>query len=740
MSTALATMVPSTQRPIPLRVREDLISKCIQYQGENYWVIKDPVGLTYHRLQPEQYCVLQLLDGARSLEQLKDLLHREYPTAILTYQDIQTLVSDLHQKGLVYTERSGQGVSLLKHHREEKRKKLISKFTNLLYLRLPGWDPESTLRLLYPFVRWIFHPWAVAAAALLVVSSWMLLAVQFDEFRSRLPEFQQFFGWPNLMYLWVVLGAAKVIHEFGHGLSCRHFGGECHDMGVLFLVFSPCLYCDVTDSWTISNKWKRFTIGGAGMYIEIVLSAIAIFVWWNTEPGMVHHLCLNLFFVSTVTTVIFNANPLMRFDGYYMLSDVLEIPNLRPKAERMLRESFAWYCLGIESPTDPFMPETGKFWFITYAVSASIYRWFILFGITIFLYTVLKPYGLQSIGIFLAVVSISMIVFNIFKTIYKTISAPRMDPMDYRKVTLTVSFIVLLVTGIMAVPLPLHVEAPFLLEPHEVQHMYNSVRGTLKDIRVEPGESIKKDQKLMVLTNYEFEDKVRDLEVQLKAQEIRIRTYHSLDDVAQEKLAKERMQTISKQLQEFKKQLSQLTVKAPCDGVIIAAAKRSRPKIEKTENRLRNWSGTPLDHRNLEAEIAERAHLLSIAPNSSYQAILFIDQADRNDLRESQVIEMRFAHLPGKTYQGIVESISDRHLEFVPTEVSNKSGGDIPTVTDSEGREKVTSMVYQATILFDKDVNLLKSNIRGKVRVRVDKRSAAQWIWRYLTQTFRFRL
>ncbi|MEQ9068033.1 MAG: hypothetical protein RLO18_14970, partial [Gimesia chilikensis] len=156
--------------------------------------------------------------------------------------------------------------------------------------------------------------------------------------------------------MWFVLGAAKVVHEFGHGLSCKHYNGECHGMGIMFLVFSPCLYCDVSDSWMLRNKWQRIIIGGAGMYIEVIMSAIAVWIWWFTKPGLLNHLALNLFFISTVTTVIFNANPLMRFDGYYMMSDLLEIPNLRQKADKHLRDTFAWYCLGIESQRDPFMP------------------------------------------------------------------------------------------------------------------------------------------------------------------------------------------------------------------------------------------------------------------------------------------------------------------------------------------------------------------------------------------------
>src|SRR5262249_41833959 len=176
---------------------------------------------------------------------------------------------------------------------------------------------------------------------------------------QKLPEFKQFFGWPNLIYLYLTIAVTKVLHELGHGLTCRHFGGECHEIGIIFLVFSPTMYCDVSDSWMLRSKWQRIAIGGAGMWVETVLSSLALYVWWFTRPGLLHHLCLNVFFISSVSTVIFNANPLMRYDGYYMLSDLLEIPNLSEKARTLLRNTFAHVCLGIDFREDAFMPSGG---------------------------------------------------------------------------------------------------------------------------------------------------------------------------------------------------------------------------------------------------------------------------------------------------------------------------------------------------------------------------------------------
>ena len=464
-------MVASNQRPIPLRRRADLVVAEIDYLGVGYQVIKDPVALKYHRLQVEQYKILELLNGERSLEQVRDDLKEFFPTLQVTLGDIQQLITDLHKKCLVSSNRPGQGAAVVRERRKERNQKLKQTLMSLMYLRLPGWDPERTLTWLYPYFCWMFWKPVVWCCGIFCCLAWLMLGANLETFQSRLPEFQSFFGWPNLIYLWVTLGVAKIIHEFGHGLSCHHYGGECHEMGVMLLVFSPCLYCDVTDSWMMKNKWHRIIIGAAGMYIEVIISAAAIFVWWFTRPGMLHYLALNTFFVTTITTVIFNANPLMRFDGYYMMSDFLEIPNLRAKSDKMLREAFSWYCLGIESRPDPFMPETGKAWFVAYAIAAWCYRWVILVSISMFLYTVLKPYDLQSLGITLAVFSMAGIFFGMFKNIWQIISTPRQEPMSKIKIFLSSCVLAGVVYFVATFPIRWYHQAPFYLEPVDVVHV-----------------------------------------------------------------------------------------------------------------------------------------------------------------------------------------------------------------------------------------------------------------------------
>ena len=731
--------VPSSQRPIPLRGRHDLTARQMPFQGVQWWVLKDPVGLCYHRLPAEHYRVLCLLDGRRSLKEIRDQLAKEFTAVPLQLADVQRMITSLHGQGLVWSQRSGQAGPLIIKQRQASRHKLLQSLGSLLSIRLPGWDPDAALKRMCGWLGWIFHPLTGIMAVLLVISAWTLLLVQFDEFLSRLPEFRQFFSWRNLVWLWLTLSATKVIHEFGHGLTCKHYGSECHQMGVMLLVFSPTLYCDVTDSWMLRDKWQRIWIAAAGMVIEVVLSAIAIFAWWFTTPGLLNHLCLNVFFVTTITTVIFNANPLLRYDGYYMLSDWLGIPNLRAKASRQLRETFAEFCLGITSPPDPLMPETGRVWFVTYTIAATVYGWFVLSMVLLFLYVVLKPYGLQSIGVALAVLSLSGIVGNIVFNVWRILAAPRSTPMSRFRTTTTIVVALLLMSAALAIPLPWYIEAPFLIEPHDAAHVMTSAPGRLMSFAVHPGETVQQGQLLAKLLDDEKEDQLRRLDVGRELQHAEIAKLHALELFAEHALAQKRLQTLEDQIAELQVRLGELTITAPISGRVVAAPRVPAPP-QSTHRRLPEWSGHISSPDNLGCLLPTRTHLLSIAPDDRMQALLYLDQAHRDDLAVGQPIEIKFEHLADRTYRANIAGIAREQSDIAPPALSTKQGGGLASVTDPEGRERLTSVAYQARAVLDQETQLLKPGMRGTARFLVERRSAAHWIWRAFRRTMHFRL
>src|SRR5262245_34382697 len=350
MATLADSLVSSSSRKLPIRKRPDLRARKHRYQGRIYWVVKDPVGLQYYRFEEEEFAILQMLDGQSSLDDIAARFERDFPPQTIRTEELQQFIGMLHRSGLVITDAAGQGQQLVKRRDERVMQQRLATLANILSLRFKGVDPERFFNFIYPYIRWFFTVQALVCCILLALSALTLVLVQFSVFQARLPEFKTFFGHDKWLWLALTLCVTKVLHEFGHGLSCKHFGGECHEIGIMFLVLTPCLYCNVSDSWMLPNRWHRAAIGAAGMYVEVVLASICTFIWWFTEPGPLNWTCLNVMFISSVSTIMFNANPLLRYDGYYILSDILEIPNLRQKASTILNRKLGWLCLGLEEP------------------------------------------------------------------------------------------------------------------------------------------------------------------------------------------------------------------------------------------------------------------------------------------------------------------------------------------------------------------------------------------------------
>src|SRR5438552_13278749 len=253
-------------------------------------------------------------------------------------------------------------------------------------MKIPVFDPDRILTWMFKYLLWIFTTPFLIVSILFMLSAATHVALHFETFYAKLPAYQEFFTWNSVLYMWISLGVVKVIHEFGHGLSCKAFKGECHEMGFLFMCLSPALYCNVTDAWTLADKWKRIIISFAGIYVEMIIAAAAPFVWWYTAAyPVVNNIALAVMVLCSVSTVVFNANPLMRFDGYYMLADWMEIPNLREKSNRLLKNIACEHGLGMEVQPEPYMEFWRMVMFVIFAIVSYIYRWVVTFSILFFL-------------------------------------------------------------------------------------------------------------------------------------------------------------------------------------------------------------------------------------------------------------------------------------------------------------------------------------------------------------------
>lgn len=745
MTTMADSLVNSAMRPLKLRRRPDLEAKRHRYHGRAYWVLKEPVGLNYYRFHEEEYAILNMLDGQNSLQQIKDRFQAEFAPQRITLQDLQQFVGMLHRSGLVISEATGQGRQLRRRGDTKKKKELLGKLANVFALRFRGIDPERILTFLNPFVWWMFTVPALIFFLMFGLSALTLVLVNFQEFRTKLPTFEQFFAAGNWLYLGATMAIVKILHEFGHGCSCKRYGGECHEMGFMFLVFTPCLYCNVSDSWMLPNKWHRVFIGAAGMYVELILASIATYLWWFSEPGMFNFLCLSVMFICSVSTVVFNGNPLLRFDGYYITMDILEIPNLRQKATEILKRWFQQYCLGLELQENPFLPQKKQFWFALYTIASIIYRWVVVFSIMMFLMKVLEPYGLQALGRLVAISGLVGMIAQPAWQVIKFFRTPgKASKMKRKNVLTSLAVAAALIAGICYLPLPFHVDCAVEIKPYDAHQVYTIVPGRLDKLRKMPGDSVEKGDVIAELMNDDL--RLEHLSA-FGEHQLAIAKLNIAKDQATDQQARAQIETLvesevakRRYLNDVTQKLGLLTIRAATAGVLMAPPEKQIPPNVKQAEQLPGWSGTPFDEVNRSAVFSESDLICLIGDPNQMQAILVIDQHDIDLVETGIDVDIKIESARLDTFSGKIKTISEREMTQTPEALASQAGGALNTEMGPGGQLRPISTSYQARVPL-KDVSVpLRAGYRGQAKIYVGWKSVGWRIYRFFAKTFSFDL
>ena len=738
-------MTSSTSRPLRLHCRPDLTFQRQSYQGRDYWVIKDPISLKYYRFEEEEYALLQMLDGLSSPDQIKRRFDYRFAPQKIAMQELYQFIGMLYRSSLLVSDSPGQGVELQRRGVKNRKAELRQSLTNILAIRYKGFDPDKMLGEMNKWVGWFFTWPAFLLVLLLGLSALALIITQFETFQNKLPSFNDFFAAKNWVWLAIVMALTKVLHEFGHGLACKKFGGECHEMGVMLLVLTPCLYVNVSDSWLLNSKWKRAFIAAAGMYVELVLASIAVFVWWFSSPGIVNQLALNLIFVSSVSTILFNANPLLRYDGYYILSDLLEIPNLRSKATSILQRTFGELVLGIEAKDDPFLPAKRQWLFGLYSIAAASYRWLITFSIFWFVYQVLEPYGFKIIGQMIAMSAIYGLVGIPLVKLYKFFSIPgRFGTVKPVRATISAVVFALLLAAILLIPIPHYVYCSFFVQGKDSHNVYVDVPGTLEEILIEPNRMVEQGTPILKLGSQHLQVQLAGMKSDVDSAKVRLASVQNSSGRDKRMAQGVQAATVAYQasLSVYQKRqldLDRLLVRAPASGFFLAAPKIDAPPAG--DSNLNDWYGSPLDQQNLGAYLQESTFVGQVLGNiEQLEAVLAIDQSDIEFVKPSQRVELLIRQVPLKVFESETETISPSEMKSTPKSLSSKYGGDIVTTTNQNGDDVPQSTKYLVNVNLENPDGLILPGSSGKAKIRTGSQTVGQRIWRLFSHTFQFEL
>ncbi|WP_111980218.1 hypothetical protein [Algibacillus agarilyticus] len=400
---------------IPAALRSELkVGKLVQ-MGDLSYVIKEPDKQAFYHFEEAQYQLMSLFDGVRELSQLVEQFNQTSDEYEFDLDAATDLYESCRNFQLLKRTRKENNAALLEKIREDRKKKMLQGQGSLLYLRFQLVDPNAYFDRIIDKIRFLWHPKAIKLQICLVVIAFILVLFQGERFfndfnRVYLQAHESSFG---ILSIWLIALGAIAIHECGHGLTCKYYGGDVHEMGFLLLAFQPCLYCNVNDAWLFESKWQKINVALAGVWVEMQLAALSAFVWLLVDvSNPIGFIAFVLLTIGTATSLVVNLNPLLKFDGYYILTDLLEIQNLRQNAMAWLSYSLKTRILRM--PVDkPFSPtEREKSIYLIYASLVTVYM------IAMLSFIALVGYGFVSAQLgFIANVIFIYLVFLFVKKI-----------------------------------------------------------------------------------------------------------------------------------------------------------------------------------------------------------------------------------------------------------------------------------------------------------------------------------
>lgn len=430
------------------RLRAHVPVRRHRIRGQSWYVIHDTASGQFHRFTPAAYLVIGSLDGRHTVAQIWQAAIDKLGDEAPTQADIVQLLSQLHAADLLRSDLAADAVSLFERHRSRVRRKYGSRVANPMSIRLPLVNPDrflaSTAGLVRPWFGWFgLIAWLIAIGYALA-----LAAPRWSELTANLSD--RLMGADNLLLMAAIFPVLKLLHELGHGYACKLRGGAVCELGLMILVLAPVPYVDASSSTAFRSRWDRVLVGAAGMLVETFVAALAMVVWVSVEPGLVRTIAFNVISIAGVSTIVFNINPLMRLDGYFILSDLIGIPNLSQRASRYWGDLAERRLLGATSEPMTLAPGE-RAWLVAYAPLSLVYRVIVAIGIALFV-----AQTLFFVGVVIALLSLATtLVWPLIKVGRHVLVSPRLADRRAYAVGITFGGALAVVLALLVIPVPL---------------------------------------------------------------------------------------------------------------------------------------------------------------------------------------------------------------------------------------------------------------------------------------------
>lgn len=662
------------------------------FRGTTWHVLQDPQSGRYHRLSADATLVVSLMDGRRSVQEIWDAVGTRLGADQPTQDEVIRLLSQLHAADVLAGDVPADLAELMRRGDRISRGQLLSRLRNPIAIRLPLFDPDRFLAATLPLVAWFFSPLGFVLWLAIVTAGLGLATLHADALLADVVD--RSLSPSSLLLILLVYPVLKCLHELGHGWATKRWGGEVHELGVMLLVFVPVPYVDASDAAGFASKWQRAVVGAAGIMVELLLASFAMLLWVLVEPGLVRQIAFNVMLVAGVSTVLFNGNPLLRFDGYYILADLIEVPNLGPRANQYLAYLAKRRLLGVAAAKSPVSADGERAWFVAYGISSFLYRLALTLVIALYLAGVAF-----LVGVILAVLAIvTTIVLPLLRGLRYLLASAELRGHRGRAIATAVVIVAVLAGTALAMPVPYATVAEGVVWVPENGTVRAETEGAVTRILVDPGSTVEIDQPVLLLEDPFLDARIAALAAQQDQLGTRLGAALVTDLVSTE-MYRQQLQHVGAALDQARKRKEALTVRAGAAGTIVIPTASDLP-----------------------GRMIERGAVLGYVVQAGRPIVRTLVAQDSIDLvlRRSVHVEARFAQRMEEVRGAELLRAVPGAVERLPSPVLGHEGGGpwVELVMDQTGQPRLVQHAFLVDFALEGTVPA--GTIGSRVYLRVD--------------------
>lgn len=689
-----------------------------RYRGQAWVLLEDGYSHRFFRVSPQAYEFLRALDGQRTVDEIWQDLARRHPEGTPGQEEVVRLLSQLHLSSLLYFKEQPHADAIVERLKKQRSRELMGKLLSFMFWRFPLFGLDKWLDPILPFIRACTG--RVAGLVWLAAVCWGA-ATAFEHWGAISNGSEGLLSLSNLPWLYLATTLVKVVHELAHAFVCKRYGGQVPTFGVMVLVLAPLPYVDASASWGLRNKWQRAYVGAAGMLAELFLAALACVVWAATSDGTVHSMAFNVMIVGSLSSLIFNGNPLLRYDAYYILSDLVEMPNLYQKAQAQWLHYGSKYLFGLREHPEPAQDRAERAWFTGYGALAFIYRWVITLGVLA--YVADQWFG---VGVVMAITTaITMVLMPAAKlwTWLRVASGTHRA----RAIVAMGAMVLGLWALLFVLPLPHALRLPGVLEARQSSPIYLQAAARLREMPVRHGQRVKKGE---LLARFDSPELSLQLElVQGQIAETRAQLGLALSSTPSEVAPLQgRLDALTARRAETQKLLASLEVRAPQDGEWVA------PSLHE---RLDGW----VDRAQPVGEVVDRSALrfAAVLPQADAAEL----SAELGTLAPVANSELRLAGRRGEALNlASLRMVPYQRQRLMSPSLGFGGGGDVAIRPDDSSGTTAAEAFFEIQAEFAPGglpTDLAMHGMSGVLRVPVAARPLGTRMWAGLQQLLQHR-